>query len=196
MISKPGKDHVQLKGWRPVNLINCICKLGEKVVADELPEAGLLHRHQFGSIKGRSAIEPVFREVVRAQRALAKGGRVACGMWDVQGGFQNVKQEAVIQRCQQNAKAKRWTGYLRDFFRAREFTIEWDGNVRGTGKTNVGAAQGSPLSPVVFMAPILEAMENRMRTNTGLEVEVELPSYVDDILAKYGPGFRLCQHHC
>ena len=36
MIPKPGKDHTQLKGWRPINLINCVCKLGEKVVADEL----------------------------------------------------------------------------------------------------------------------------------------------------------------
>ena len=77
MIPKPGKDHTQLKGWCPINLINCVCKLGEKVVADELQEAGLFHRHQYGSIKGRSAVEPVFREVVRAQRALAKKGGVA-----------------------------------------------------------------------------------------------------------------------
>lgn len=53
-----------------------------------------------------------------------------------------------------------------------------------TGKTNMEAPQGSPLSPVVFlifMASILEAMENRIRAATGLETE--LPSYVDDILA-------------
>ena len=100
------------------------------------------------------------------------------------GGFQNAKQEAVIQRCQQSEKAKCWTGYLQDFFRAREFTIEWDGKVRGTGRTNVGTPQGSPLSPAVFlifMAPILEAMENRIKMTTRLEVE--LPSYVDDVLA-------------
>ena len=77
MILKPGKDHIQLKGWRPINLINCVCKLGEKVVADELQEVGLFHQRQYGSVKGRSAVEPVFREVVRAQRALVKGGRVA-----------------------------------------------------------------------------------------------------------------------
>src|SRR5258706_1725937 len=124
MIPKPGKIHTQLKGWRPINLINCVCKLGEKVVADELQEAGLFHRHQYGSVKGRSAVEPVFREVVRAQRALAKGGRVAWGMWDVSGGFQNAREEAVVLRCQASEKARRWTGYLKDFFRAREFTME------------------------------------------------------------------------
>ena len=36
---------------------------------------------------------------------------------------------------------------VEDFFRTREFTIEWDGKVRGKGKTNLGASQGSPLSP-------------------------------------------------
>src|SRR5258706_9040477 len=100
MIPKPGKNHIQLKGWRPINLINCVCKLGEKVVADELQDEGLFHRHQYGSVKGRSALEPVFREVVRAQRALATKGTVAWGMWDVRGGFQNATQEAVIQRYQ------------------------------------------------------------------------------------------------
>lgn len=34
MIPKPGKDHGKMKGWRPINPINCIGKLGEKVVAD------------------------------------------------------------------------------------------------------------------------------------------------------------------
>jgi len=43
MIPKPGKDHYKTKGWRPINLINCIGKLGEKVVADRLQESGLLH---------------------------------------------------------------------------------------------------------------------------------------------------------
>ena len=64
----------------------------------------------------------------------------------------------------------------------REFLVSWDGKDRGKGKTNMGVPQGSPLSPVVFlvwMAPILEEMERRVREEVG--VEIELPSYVDDI---------------
>ena len=33
VIPKPNKDHKAAKGWRPINLINCIGKLAEKVVA-------------------------------------------------------------------------------------------------------------------------------------------------------------------
>ena len=90
----------------------------------------------------------------------------------------------VIKRCQGSKKAKRWIEYFKDFFQAQEFTMEWDGKMRGKGKTNVGAPQGSPLSPVVsliFMAPILQVMEIRVKEATNLDVE--LPSYVDKILA-------------
>ena len=64
---------------------------------------------------------------------------MAWGMWDVRGGFQNAREEAVVLRCQASEKARRWTGYLKDFFRAREFTMEWDGKVRGKGRTNIEA---------------------------------------------------------
>ena len=73
------------------------------------------------------------------------------------------------------------------FFRKREFTIEWDGKKWGQGRTNVGALQGSPLSPVIFliyMAPILEEMEKNLiqaRLSESPEGVVEIPSYVDDI---------------
>ena len=60
-------------------------------------------------------------------------------MWDVRRGFQNVTEKAVLERCQRSEQAKRWSSYLRDFFRAREFTVEWDGEVRGKGKINIAA---------------------------------------------------------
>jgi len=45
MIPKPGKNHKTTKGWRPINLINYIGKLSEKVVMERLQGAGLFHRH-------------------------------------------------------------------------------------------------------------------------------------------------------
>ena len=183
-IPKPNRDLALLKAWRPITLINCIGKLGEKVVADELQQADLLQRHQFGSVKGRSAIDAVFREVTRVQRCLAAGGKAGWGLCDVKGGFHNIKKDMVLRKMQETEEGKRWSGWISKFFRQRDFTIEWDGKIRGNGKTNVGVPQGSPLSPVVFliyMAPILEDMERQVSEVTGLDIEV--PSYVDDIMA-------------
>ena len=70
LIPKLGRDLTVTKSWRPINLINCIGKLGEKVVADHLQDADLLHHYQFGAVKGRSALGVVFRAVVKARRCM------------------------------------------------------------------------------------------------------------------------------
>ena len=120
MIPKPGKDHNTTKGWRPMNLINCVGKLGEKVIANRLQEAGLFHQHQFGSVKGRSAIEAVTRVGTKAQRCLGKGGKVGWNFWDVKGGFQNAREEDVVERLKEGKKC---IPYVREFFRDRSFEL-------------------------------------------------------------------------
>lgn len=59
----------------------------------------------------------------------------------------------------------------------------WDGKERGVGRTNLGAPQGFPLSPVIFLiwiAPIIRKMGVEVRRTAG-PWDNELPSYVDDL---------------
>ena len=73
----------------------------------------------------------------------------------------------------------------------REFEVVWDGSVRGRGAATKGVPQGSALSLVlflVFMAPILEEMERRVKEKVG-RVDVQFPSYVDDLLL---PEVKTC----
>jgi len=102
MIPKPGKDHKSTKGWRPINLINCIGKLEEKVVAERLQEARLFHRYQFGSGKGRSAVEAALRVITRAQRCMGSRGAVGWAFWDVKGGFQSAREEDVLRQLEKS----------------------------------------------------------------------------------------------
>ena len=78
LIPKPGRDLTQTKNWRPLNLINCIGKLGEKVVTDRIQEEGssILHHQQYGSVWGRSAVDVLYKSVVRARQCLDNGGSV------------------------------------------------------------------------------------------------------------------------
>ena len=152
-------------------------------MVDELSQAGLLHRHQFGSVKGRTAIDALLHDVIRVQRHLSGGGKAGWGFWDVKVGYQNVKKDMVARRLQETEEGKRWSGCISKFFRQRDFTIEWDGKIRGNGKTNLGVPQGSPFSPVLFliyMGPIFEDMEQQVSGATGLDIGVL--SYVDDIM--------------
>jgi len=185
IIPKPGKDHNKTKGWRPINLINCIGKLGEKVVANRLQESGLLHSHQFGSVKRRSPTEAALRVVTKAQRCMARGGAVGWGLWDVKRGFQNVREEDVITELKKSEEGRKWIPWYREFFRAREFEMEWDGRVQGRRRTNIGAPQGSLVLPVLFLiwiAPIIAEIETALEVKfVGKRAEIEIPSYIDDL---------------
>ena len=66
MIPKTGKDHSQAKGWRPIVLINCLLKLMDKVVANELQNLPVFHHGQYGSRKGKSAMDMVIQATTEA----------------------------------------------------------------------------------------------------------------------------------
>ena len=99
-IPKPGRDLTLAKNWRPLNLINCVWKLGEKVVADRIQDYGdqLFHRLQYGLVRGRSAIDMLYRSVGKARHCMESGGCVGWCFWDVKGGFQNVVREEVLRQ--------------------------------------------------------------------------------------------------
>ena len=84
----------------------------------------------------------------------------------MKGGFQNIREEDVIRELEKSEEGKKWIPWIKDFFQAREFELEWDKKVRGKGKTNIGAPQGSPLSLVIFLiwiAPIITKMEEALK---------------------------------
>jgi len=84
------------------------------VVADRLQESGLLHRHQFRSVKGRSATEAALKVVIRVQRCMAAEGAVGWNFWDVKGGFQNVREEDGIKELEKSEEGKKWIPWVKD----------------------------------------------------------------------------------
>ena len=109
-------------------------------------------------------------------------GDTAWRFWDVKGGFQNVTKKEVIERMGLTGEDRWCKKWMTSFMWERSFAVSWDGKDRGGGKTNVGMPQGSTLSLLVFllwMVPILEEMERRIRWEVG--ADIELPSYVDHI---------------
>ena len=143
---KPGGNLTITQNWGPINLINCFGKLGQKVVANYLQDADLLHHHQFGTVKGRSSLEVVFRAIVKASRCMDRGGDAAWGFWDVKGGFQNMTKKEVIERIGLSEEGKRWRKWMTRFVWKRAFTVSYDGKDRGGGKNNIGVPQRSGLS--------------------------------------------------
>jgi len=130
-------------------------------------------------------MEAALQVITKAQRCMVRGEAVGWALWDMKGGFQNVREEDVIRELKKREEGKRWIPWCREFFRARELEMEWDGRVRGRGRTNVGAPQGSPVSPVLFLiwiTPIIAEIETALEMKfVGKRVEIEIPSYVDNL---------------
>jgi len=43
----------------------------------------------------------------------------------------------MIRKLEKSEEGSKWFPWIKEFFRGREFELEWDGTVRGKGKTNV-----------------------------------------------------------
>ena len=78
-IPKACRDLTLAKNWWPLNLINCVGKLGEKVLANRIQDLGgdLFHHLQFGSARERSAGDVLYRSVVKARWGINEGGSMA-----------------------------------------------------------------------------------------------------------------------
>ena len=121
-------------------------------------------------------MDVLYRSVVKVRQSLEGGGSVGWAFWDVKGGFQNVRSAEVLARMERCTPLRCWLPWLERFMSPREFEMAWDGGVRGRGVAAKGVPQGSPLSSVlflVFMAPILEEMERRVKEEVG-RVEVQI----------------------
>lgn len=67
MIPKVGKDWTKAKRWRPIVLINYLLNLMDKVIVNELQSLLVFHHGQFGSGKGKSAIDMAIQATSEAQ---------------------------------------------------------------------------------------------------------------------------------
>ena len=187
MIPKVGKDLNRAKGWRPIVLINCLLKLMDKVVAKILQDLPVFHQGQYGSRKGKSAIDMAIQATTEAQLEKTKGHNHAWALGDIKSAFNYTRKANVRDRLLEN---ERKTGqnteglrrYIHWFYQPRTAELTWDGEVRKQIRVSTGIPQGSPLSPVLFLIGVAKALENA-DTRIVKEItshKIRIYSYVDD----------------
>lgn len=136
-IPKLGRDLMLAKNWRPLNLINCVGRLVEKVVPDSITDLGgeLFHCLQYGSVQGRSAIDVLYKSVRKARHCIDGGGIVGWGFCDMKGGFQNIVRAEVLERLKGVAGTRALCGSVEQCVSPKEFEVSWDERVRGKGSS-------------------------------------------------------------
>jgi hypothetical protein len=155
VIRKPGKDdYTKLKAYRTISLLSCMGKVVEKVVAELLSEEaerrGLLCDGQFGSRKGRSAIDAAAIMVDKAHAAWTNGDITGVLLMDIKAAFPSVAKGRLVNEM----KVKRMDGDLirwtESFLSERTVEMIIEGNAMERHPVEAEIPQGSPVSPILF----------------------------------------------
>jgi len=155
VIRKPGKDdYTKLKAYRSISLFSCMGKVVEKVAAEllsaEAERRGLLSDGQFGSRKGRSAIDAAAIMVDRAHTAWTNGHITGVLLMDIKAAFQSVGKGRLVNLMkvrQMDGDLIRWT---ESFLSERSVEMVIEGNAMERHPVEAGVPQGSPVSLILF----------------------------------------------
>jgi len=117
VIRKPGKDdYTKLKAYRLISLLSCMGKGVEKVAVELLSEEaerkGLLSDRQFGSRKGRSAIDAAAIMVDRAHTVWTNRHITGVLLMDIKAAFPSVAKGRLVNLMKvrkMDGDLHRWT---------------------------------------------------------------------------------------
>ena len=182
LLEKGGKrDLTLVKSYRVISLLNCMGKVLEKVIAEQLSQLSenflKLHPGQMGARKERCAIDAVASLVYEVQQRWSKKELAAALFMDVKGAFDHVSKTQLVARMLEleiDGDLIRWT---RSFLTDRKLQLVIDGHNNQEKEVETGIPQGSPVSPILFLIYISGVFE---------QVEKELPGivsllFVDDL---------------
>ena len=174
MIPKEGKDLSRAKGWRPIVLINCLLKLMDKVIANELQHLPLFHQGQFESRKGKSAIDMAIQATSEAQLEKTEGRGCAWVLGNIKSVFNYTRKLNVLDRLTKirNQDMEGIMRYIHWFYQPRTAELTWGGETRKATVIKSGVPQGSHLSPVLFLIGVAKAFES-----ADLRIEREITSH-------------------
>jgi ribonuclease HI len=184
LLAKPGKlpeVYHTPKGYRVICLLNCLGKVVEKVVADELSitceTASLLHIGQMGSRKRRCAVDAVAIMVHHVQKAWDSKRLAGALLMDVKGAFDHVDCEKLVRRMRTLRLDEDLIGWTQSFLSDRQVALVIDGFLNPKRKIRSGIPQGSPVSPILFLIYLSALFA---------EVEARIPAvmslcFVDDL---------------
>ena len=102
LLYKTGKPRDFMKSYRVICLLECIGKILEKIVANELSriceKRSLLHPEQIGTKKNRSVVNIITLLIHEVQSRWKKGEKAAVLFINVKGAFDHVSKKKLAER--------------------------------------------------------------------------------------------------
>jgi ribonuclease HI len=179
VIPKPNRaDYTFAKNFRPISLLECLGKLLEKVVAKllyrDMDKHQIVPTTQFGGRNVSSTLDAGLALLHDIQSAQQAGLQCGILLFDIQGFFDNINHERLVQVLEDLGFAPEIVRWCRSFLQGRTVRLRFNGRTSDPFDFPVGTPQGSPISPVlsiIYTAPLLHKMRALADHSLGMYID-------------------------
>lgn len=177
MIPKVGKkDRTSPRSWRPIALLSCLGKGLERTVARRIAWTAMSHKilspQQGGALPKRSAADLTAAFTHDVEAAWARGKHVSLITMDVQGAFDALLKNRLIQRMAKQGWPAQTLYFVDSFLTERNIQVRLGEETTPSYQTECGTPQGSPLSSILYTLYLAELLNADTKHRFG---------YADDI---------------
>jgi len=191
------KDMALPKSHRPIQLIECIGKLVEKIAAQriyfDLGKHDLMPFNQFGGRSNSSCLDAGLSLTHDITVARNKGLVSTFLAVDIKGFFDHVNHERLLNVLQHKGFPPNFVSWVGSFLSDRFVRVRVDDHIGQPHPQMVGSPQGSPISPVlacIYACVVFEYLNNNPIYDESAGLNLATPvtpdGYVDDF------GFLAC----
>lgn len=182
-ILKAGKDPQLASSFRPISLTSALCKLMEKLVVNRLQwyleRFKLLNGVQSGFRKNRSTCDQLVRLQDTVVRQVNNHGFVLCVFLDMEKAFDMVWRKGLMIKLKKIGINGRMFAWIEAFMSDRTIQVRVGPILSDVYKLENGTAQGSTISPTVFLKMIDDLPDCTKEVDTSLFAD-------DSMLSKAG----------
>jgi ribonuclease HI len=153
-IPKYGKeDYSECRSFRPITLSSFILKSLERILLwyleDKVLQNNPLHNTQHAFRKGRGTESALTETICYIEEALTGREHALCTFLDIQGAFDNIRPEIIIEGLQQRGTPNELINWCYFHLKNRLISVEYKG-IKVSRSLTLGTPQGGVLSPLLW----------------------------------------------
>jgi len=157
-VLKPGKDPKNAASYRPISLTPTLCKIMEKLVTTRLTyfaeKNNILNNIQSGFRKGRSTIDHIIRLQDSINKYNNNKGYTVGVFIDFQSAFDMMWRSGLLMKLKGLGICGNVFSFIKNFLTDRSLQVKIDNTLSQKYTLDNGTAQGSIISPLLFLIMI------------------------------------------